>query len=48
MLEENLQVDHTTEIQHVIVFDYLNNVLNQPNIRKTKFTKWMKANKNCK
>lgn len=24
--------------------DHLDNVLNQPNIRKTKFTEWMKAN----
>jgi hypothetical protein len=39
MLKENLDVDCTTGIQHVTVFDYLDNVLNQPNIRKTKFTK---------
>jgi hypothetical protein len=24
--------------------DYLDNILNQPNIRKTKFTEWMKTN----
>jgi hypothetical protein len=48
MLEENLHVNRTTRIQHVTISDYLNNVLNHPNIKKTKFTKWMKANKNCK